>query len=73
MKYTSQHCCDKTINGKNGLLWRLLFSELHIIMVNEVTFEGYRGPITPTAPPWIRPWQRGIAVNNKATGKKQCI
>jgi len=36
MKYTSQHFCDKTLDVKNGLVLRLLFSELYAIMVNKV-------------------------------------
>jgi len=46
-KYTSQHCCDKTIDGKIGLISRTLFSELYKIMVKKVTFVGFRGAIAP--------------------------
>jgi len=32
----------------------MLFFELYKIMVNKVTFVGFRGAFPP--PPWIRPW-----------------
>jgi len=33
----------------------MLFSQLYKIMVNEVTFVGFRGGDRPNRPPWIRP------------------
>jgi len=39
MKYTSQHCCDKLMDGKMTLS-QMLFSEFFKIMVNELTFVG---------------------------------
>ena len=59
MKYTSQHCCDKTMDDRIAIIannetirtWRkifgvgfdMLFSELYKIMVNKITFEDFRG------------------------------
>ena len=40
---------------QNGLISRMLFSELHKIIVKKVTFVGFRGAIAPIASPWIRP------------------
>ena len=51
IKYTSQHCCDKTMDDKNSLISRMFFSELYKIMVNKVTFVGFRGAIAPIAFP----------------------
>jgi len=42
MKYTSQHCCDKTMEGKMALS-RMLLSKLYKIVVNKVTFVCFRG------------------------------
>jgi len=53
MKYTSQYYCDKTMDGKIGLISRMLFSELYEIMVNKVTFVGYRGAVAPLDPPLL--------------------
>ena len=36
----------------------MLFSELHKIMVNKVTFAGFRGAIAPS---WIRPWSSVVS------------
>jgi len=43
----------------NCLISRMLFSELHKIMVNEVTFLGFKGggaiePIVPLDPPLVK-------------------
>ena len=35
---------------QNGLILQMLFSELYKIMVNKVTFVGFRGAIAPVAP-----------------------
>jgi len=35
----------------------MLFSDLYKIMVNKITFVGYRGAIAPIVHPWIRPCQ----------------
>ena len=40
MKNTSQHFCDKTMDGKMALIPQMLFSELQNTLVNEVTFVG---------------------------------
>jgi len=32
----------------------MLFSEMHVTMVNKITFIGFRGAIAPIAPPRIR-------------------
>jgi len=43
-------------NGQqNGLISRVLFSELYTILVNKVTFVGFRGANAPIASLWIRP------------------
>jgi len=34
----------------------MLLSEMHKIMVNKVTFLGFRGGRLPQLPPRIRPW-----------------
>ena len=49
-----------TKNGrKNGLISRILFSEMYKIMVNKVTFVGFRGAIAPIAHPLDPPiWHR---------------
>jgi len=39
---------------KNGLIYRMLFSELYKIMVKKVTFAGFREGDRPNRP-WIRP------------------
>ena len=36
--------------AENGLISRMLFSELYKIMVKKVTFVGFRGAIAPIAP-----------------------
>ena len=49
-KYTSQHCCDKTMVVKMALNRECWFSELYKIMANKVTFvvvEGAIGPLNP--------------------------
>ena len=44
-------------NGRqNGLISRMLFSELCKIMAKRATFVGFRGQISPIAPLWIRSW-----------------
>jgi len=43
------------MDGKNGLRSRMLFSELYTIMVNKVTFAGFRGAIAPIATPGSAP------------------
>jgi len=35
---------------------RMLLSELYEIMVNKVTFVGFKGGDRPNHPHWIRPW-----------------
>jgi len=53
MKYTSQHCCDKTVDDKMAL-YPVLFSELYKIMVNKVTFAYFRGGNRPPpSGPWL--------------------
>jgi len=37
--------------------WRMLFSELYKLIVNNVTFVGFRGAIAPIASPWSA-WMR---------------
>jgi len=58
MKYTSQHCCDKTLDGKLALNPRILYSELQKIMVSRVTFVGFRG-VAPFGIAWIPPCLQG--------------
>jgi len=41
--YISQHCCDKTMDDKMASYGSMLFSELYKIMVNKVTFRGFKG------------------------------
>jgi len=53
MKYISQHCYDKIMDGKWSYT-STLFSELYKIMENKVTFVGFTGVIAPIASPWIR-------------------
>jgi len=50
MKFTSQYCNAKTTDGK--IVSRMLFSEFYKIMVNKVTFVGFR---LGDRPLWIRP------------------
>jgi len=46
-------------NGRqNGLISRMLFSELYKIMVKKVAFVGFRGGDRPNRPPWIHPCMR---------------
>ena len=45
---------------KNGLTSPMLFSELYKIVVNKVTFAGFRGE---RSPPWIRPWKYSHALS----------
>jgi len=40
---------------QNGFISRMLFFELCKIMVNKVTFVGFRGSIIPIASSWIHP------------------
>ena len=42
MKYILQQCCDKKNERQNGLLSRMLFTELHNITVNKVALVGFR-------------------------------
>jgi len=56
MKYTSQHCCDKTVDGKMALYRECCFLNCSKIIVKKVTFVGFRRVIAPIALPWIRPW-----------------
>jgi len=56
-KCTLEHCYDKTMENKNGLASRMLFSELHKTLVNKVYFVGFRGAIALFAPldlPWAK-------------------
>ena len=53
LKYTSQHRCDNKIGRQNGLIWRMLFSELYKIVVKKVTFVGFKED-RPNRPHWIR-------------------
>jgi len=52
MKYTSQHCCDKTMDGKMAT-----YAVLRIvkIMVKKFIFVCFRGAIAPITPTWICP------------------
>jgi len=73
MVYTSQHCCDKTMDGQMAFYreccfpncTKLWWIKLHKVMVNKVTFVGFRGEITPIIPPGLplRRWgtERRIA------------
>ena len=48
----SQHCCDKRQCTTTWLLSRMLLSELYKIIVNKVTFSGFReGDRPPLDPP----------------------
>jgi len=44
---TSQHCCDKTMDGKWSYIAHAV-SELFKIMVKKVAFVGFRGAIAPS-------------------------
>jgi len=50
MKYISQHCCDKTTDGKIALHRECCFPNCKKIMVNKVTLAGFRG-WSPQSPP----------------------
>ena len=51
-------------NGRqNGLLTRMLFSELYKIMVNKLPSVGFGGDRSPQFPSWIRRWQNGWLVD----------
>jgi len=59
MKYTPQHCWDKTMDGKMTIYRECCFPSLYKIMVSNVTFAGFRGGRSPQSPhPWIPPDQR---------------
>jgi len=50
MKYTSQHCCDKTMDGKMALYRKCCFpichgEETYKIMVKKRTFAGFVDPL----------------------------
>jgi len=46
-------------NGRqNGLISRMLFSELHKVIGNEVTFVSLKGGDRPNRPPWILPCEK---------------
>jgi len=57
MKYSSQHCCDKTMDGKVALYREWCSPNCTKIIVNTVTFVGFRGSITP----WNRPAIRALS------------
>ena len=57
---------------ENGLISRLLFSELCKIMVNKVTFVGFRGD-DPNRRPWIRPSSVQQSFNARYELKISCI
>jgi len=57
---------DKPLDGKNGLISRtMLVSELYKIMVNKVTFVGFRGGDRPP-PPGSAPAYAGYSNLNKS-------
>jgi len=58
LKHSLLYNTAETNNGQqNGLILRTLFSELFQIVVEKVTFAGFKGAIAPFLPIWIRPWQ----------------
>jgi len=61
MKYTSQHCCDKTI-GRQNALSRMLFSELYKMMVKKVASVGFMGGDRPPLGSAVASWDRRKSV-----------
>jgi len=55
MKYTAQHCCDKTVDGKMPLYRECFFRICTKSMVNEVTFvdRPNRPLLDPPLPPLV--------------------
>ena len=53
MSYTSQHCFDKTMDSKMALLGYIAHGVFRIVqmMMNKVTFVGFKGAIAPLDPP----------------------
>jgi len=52
--------------AKNGLISRMLFSELHKIMVNKAIFIVFRGAIAPS---WIRPCQQATRCQSEGSSE----
>ena len=56
------HCCDKTMDGKIALYGECCFPNLHKMMVNKVTFVGFRGrsppPLNPHLLPTVYIWKK---------------
>jgi len=71
MKYTSQHCCDKTVDGKMALYRECCFLNCSKIIVKKVTFVGFRRVIAPIAPRGSAPGLTWVQACNQrgATGQ----
>ena len=70
MKYSSQHCCHRTIAEKMALKSQMLFGELYKIMVNKFTFVGFSSDSATRVNDSTRVWIFGYSDSTRFTFRK---